>query len=103
MTGGYQQVLELTRRQRALIDAGDWPGAAALGAAWLELVDGLPADAPEEARALLEEAASLARSNTAELEALVAWVSGELEHLGRGRRALASYAGSDDVSLDARV
>jgi hypothetical protein len=41
---------------------------------------------------LLEEAASIAWSNTAAIEALAAEVSRELAHLGRGRRALASYA-----------
>lgn len=103
MIDRYQRLLDLTHRQRALIDAGDWTGAAGLGAAWQELVDGLPDPAPEDARDVLEEAASIAWSNTAAIEALAVEVSRELEHLGRGRRALASYAGPDSASLDARV
>lgn len=103
MNDRYQRLLELTRTQRSLIGDGDWTGAAALGTAWQELVDSLPEQAPEDARALLEEAASIAWSNTAALEALAVDVSRELEHLGRGRRAIASYAGADGVSLDARV
>jgi hypothetical protein len=92
VTERYQRLLELTRTQRALIDAGDWPGAVSLGTEWQELVDGLPDHAPAAARPLLEEAAAIAWSNTAAIEALAAEVSRELEHLGRGRRALASYA-----------
>jgi hypothetical protein len=92
VTERYQRLLELTRTQRALIDAGDWSGAVSLGAEWQELVDGLPDHAPAAARPLLEEAAAIAWSNTAAIEALAAEVSRELEHLGRGRRALASYA-----------
>ncbi|MCW2977719.1 MAG: hypothetical protein JWM06_3000 [Actinomycetia bacterium] len=92
MTERYQRLLELTRTQRTLIDAGDWSGAVSLGAEWQELVDGLPDRAPDAVRPLLEEAASIAWSNTAAIEALAAEVSRELAHLGRGRRALASYA-----------
>jgi hypothetical protein len=103
MTERYQRLLELTRNQRVLIDDGDWTGAAALGATWQELVATLPEQAPPEVRELLEEAASIAWSNTAALQALAAAVSGELGHLGQGRRAIASYAGADGVSLDARV
>jgi hypothetical protein len=92
MTERYQRLLELTRAQRSLIDAGDWSGAVSLGAEWQVLVDGLPDRAPNSVRALLEEAASIAWSNTASIEALAAEVSRELAQLGRGRRALASYA-----------
>jgi hypothetical protein len=99
----YQQLLELTRSQRTLIQDGDLSGAAGLGAEWQRLVEGLPEYAPEEARPLLEEAAAIAWSNTAMLEALVAGVSRELEHLGRGRRALSSYARPGDTSLEAHV
>jgi hypothetical protein len=103
MSDRYQHLLELTRKQRTLIEEGDLTGAAGLGAVWQQFVDGLPERAPEEARPLLEEAASIAWSNTAVLEALAAVLSRELEHLGRGRRALSSYAGPDAASLEARV
>jgi hypothetical protein len=103
MSERYQQLLELTRSQRTMIQDGDLTGAAGLGATWQRLVEGLPECAPEEARPLLEEAAAIAWSNTAMLEARAADVSRELEHLGRGRRALASYARPDDASLEAHV
>lgn len=68
----YEQLLDLTRRQRTLLDDGDWVGASALGAEWQVLVEHLPEQPPAEARELLTEAASLAWSNTASLEALAA-------------------------------
>jgi hypothetical protein len=102
---GYEQLLDLTQRQRALIDAGRWSEAASLGDRWQELVDSLPEQAPTAARPLLEEAARIAWSNTAAIEALAHEVSYEIEHIGRGRRAIASYAGAGplDAALDARV
>jgi hypothetical protein len=103
MIDRYQRLLDLTLEQRALIEAGDWAGAAGIGVAWQGLVEGLPERAPEYARALLDEAASIAWSNTAAIEALSVEVSRELEHLGRGRLALSSYATPDSTSLDARV
>jgi hypothetical protein len=102
MTERYEQLLALTRRQRDLVDDGLWQEAVAAGQAWQELVSTLPEQAPPEARPLLEEAASIAWSCTAAIEALVAGLSRELEHVGRGRRALASYAaGAIDPSNDA--
>jgi hypothetical protein len=103
MSDRYQHLLDLTRKQRTLIEDGDLDGAAGLSAVWQQLVEGLPARPPEDARNLLEEAASIAWSNTAVLEALAAEVTRELAHLGRGRRALASYAAPDGVSLETRV
>jgi hypothetical protein len=103
MTDPYQQLLELTLRQRALIEAGDWAAAAGVGAAWQGLVESLPERAPEDVRELLDEAAAIAWSNTAAIEALAVEVSRELEHLGRGRIALSSYATPDSTLLDARV
>ena len=103
MSDRYQRLLELTREQRTLIEDGDLPGAAGLGTVWQQLVEGLPARPPEDARPLLEEAASIAWSNTAVLEALAVDVTRELEHLGRGRRALASYAAPAGASLETRV
>jgi hypothetical protein len=101
VTNPYEQLLDLTRRQRAMLDDGDWAGASALGADWQALVEHLPEQPPADARALLAEAASLAWSNTASLEALLAGVARELEHIGRGRRAVASYADAMGTSLDA--
>jgi hypothetical protein len=100
-TDRYLALLDLTRRQRELIESEEWAAAAALGVEWQELVDALPLQPPAEAREILAEAAALAWSNTATLEVLVAGVTEELEHVGRGRRALTSYAGAFDSSLDA--
>ncbi len=88
----YERLLELTRSQQELIAGGRWPEAVAAGEAWQQLVDTLPDRAPEEARALLEQAEEIAWSNTASIEAHAAALARELEHVGRGRRALASYA-----------
>ena len=91
MTSPYERLLELTRFQQELITGGRWPEAVAAGEAWQRLVDALPAQAPPEAQSLLEQAESIAWSNTAAIEAFAAAVSHDLEHVGRGRRALASY------------
>jgi hypothetical protein len=100
----YFELLELTRRQRELIDAGRWPEAAQVGDEWQRLVDRLPSSAPAEARGILEEAGAIAWSNTAALEAKVAAVVRELEHLTAGRQAIGSYAGADAPgAFDARV
>lgn len=88
----YERLLELTRQQQELVAGGRWPEAVAAGEAWQQLADTLPGQAPAEAHAVLEEAAAIAWSNTAAIEAFAATASRELEHVGRGRRALASYA-----------
>jgi len=90
----YERLLELTRSQQELITGGRWDEAVAAGEAWQQIADTLPGEPPEEARTLLEQAASLAWSNTASIEAHVTAIARELEHLGRGRRAIASYAAS---------
>lgn len=96
----YRSLLDLTRKQRDLIDSGDWTSAVALGDDWQRVVAGLPDQPPGEAKELLEEAASIARSNTATIEALTVEVSRELEHVARGRRALSMYAGALAASVD---
>jgi hypothetical protein len=88
----YERLLALTREQQTLVQRGLWAEAVAAGEAWQQLVDRLPAQAPDEAHELLAQAADIAWSNTASIEAHVAAVAQELEHIGRGRRALASYA-----------
>lgn len=90
----YERLLELTRCQQELITGARWDEAVAAGEQWQQLADTLPDEPPEEARTLLEQAADLAWSNTATIEAHAAAVVRELEHLGRGRRAIASYASS---------
>jgi hypothetical protein len=97
----YVALLDLTRRQRALLDEGDWIAAATLGDQWQALVEHLPETPPAEAREALTEAAALAWANTASLEALAAGVARELGLVGRGRRAVASYADAISTSLDA--
>ncbi len=92
MTTPYERLLELTRLQQELVTGGRWPEAVAAGEAWQRLVDTLPAQAPPEAQAILEEAEALAWANTAAIEAVAATVSHDLEHVRRGRRALTSYA-----------
>lgn len=92
MTAPYERLLELTRLQQELVTGGRWPEAVAAGEAWQRLVGTLPAQAPPEAQAILEEAEAIAWANTAAIEAVAATVSHDLQHVRRGRRALASYA-----------
>ena len=92
MIAAYERLLALTREQQTLITGGRWPEAVAAGEAWQQLVDRLPAQAPEEAQELLRQAEVIAWSNTAAIEASAAAAARELEHVTRGRRALASYS-----------
>lgn len=88
----YERLLELTLAQQELVTGGRWTEAVSAGEAWQEIADTLPGQAPEEARAVLEEAARIAWSNTAAIEAHAALVARELDHIRRGRQALAGYA-----------
>lgn len=91
---GYESLLELAERERDLIEAGRWEDVVTLETARVRLLAGLPAQAPESARPLLEEAASIVESNIAAIATANAGVKRELAHLQRGRNALASYAAS---------
>jgi len=92
MTVGYDRLRELTRLQAELIGAGLYHEAIAVGSQWTAHASTLPAVAPEEALPLLEEALAIAAGNAATLAAGAAQIAAQIEHVGRGRRAIASYA-----------
>ncbi|MEZ5102676.1 MAG: hypothetical protein R3C15_23350 [Thermoleophilia bacterium] len=90
----YDVLVELARRERDLIDGCLWDDLLDLQARRGSLVESLPARPPAEARAALETASALGASNEVALRAALEVAGRELSHLGRGRRALASYAGA---------
>ncbi|HTR33836.1 MAG TPA: hypothetical protein VMH47_08160 [Gaiellaceae bacterium] len=92
MTVGYDRLRELIRLQAELIGAGLFEEAIAVGGQWEAHASQLPAQAPEAARPHLEEALALAAQNAATLAAETAKLAKQLDHVGRGRRAIASYA-----------
>ncbi|HZQ82079.1 MAG TPA: hypothetical protein VFB25_08895 [Gaiellaceae bacterium] len=85
MTEAYERLRELTRLQRELLAAGDLEHAVLVGRAWHALASSLSDAPPADALALLAETHALVQANEAALAA-------GLEHVERGRRALASYA-----------
>lgn len=90
----YDVLVELARRERALIDGCLWDDLLDLQAQRGSLVETLPSRPPDEARGALEAARALSASNEIALRAALDGAGRELAHLGRGRRALASYAGA---------
>jgi hypothetical protein len=98
MTQAYAQLVELARRERELVDAGRYDDAAAIGAEWRALVVTLPARPPAEARPLLQEAERLIRETVAAIVAARSAAQAELAHLGRGRKAMASYGATRAVA-----
>jgi len=91
---GYEQLLELARRELDLVEAGRWEDAAALEAERRELVAALPMQAPAEARDLLERTRELVRRTAAVTDAELAAVRAQLTALRRMRPALATYVGA---------
>ena len=90
----YPRLLELCERERELV-APDRIGE--LLAVQLErslLLDNLPGNPPPEVRAALEDAQVAILGTIVELAFARDNLRADLEHLGRGRAALASYAGS---------
>jgi len=99
----YLAVLSLTRCERDLIAAGDWQGVVSLGAERAKLVTTLPAEAPAEARTLVDETLALMQTNLANAVATRDRTRATLAHLAGGRRALYAYAGvAPGGSVDAR-
>jgi molybdopterin-guanine dinucleotide biosynthesis protein A len=99
----YLALLSLTRCERDLIAAGDWQGVATLGAQRAEVVATLPADAPADARALVDEALALMQANLATAVATRDRTRATLAHMAEGRRALHAYAGTREAgSVDTR-
>ncbi len=90
----YLTVLSLTRCERDLIAAGDWEGVATLGAQRAQVVATLPAEAPAEARPIVDETLALMQVNLANAVATRDRTRATLTHLAEGRRAMHAYAGT---------
>ena len=89
----YARLLALARLERELVVAGDWEALAAVGAEQAALRGALPDRPPPLAVPLLEEAARLGATTARIIESRLEDVREELVGLGRGRTALAGYAG----------
>lgn len=89
----YDVLVDLARRERDLIDGCLWDDLLDLQAERSRLVETLPPRPPATARPALEHAMSLNASNEIAIRAALQVAGHALEHLGRGRRALASYGG----------
>ena len=89
----YFRLLELARLERELVVAGDWEALEAVGAEQAALRGALPDRPPPLAGPLLEEAARLVATTACIIDSRLVDVREELVGLGRGRTALAGYAG----------
>lgn len=95
MAGPYERLLELARRERDALEAGDWERVTALQAEQAELREALSgATPPPSARPALEEAARLNAEVVLAIRRAMAGVQAELVALGRGREAAAGYGGA---------
>jgi hypothetical protein len=88
---GYARLVAIARREGELIGAGRWADLPALEDERRAATAGLPAQAPLEALALLEEAHRVVAANVAALRSAVESTRADLSLLGRGRRAVAGY------------
>jgi hypothetical protein len=102
VTHGYAQLVHLLEVEAGLLRDGRFEEVAAVQAEREALIAELPATPPAAARPLLERARDLLRDNTTRITIARAEVASGLAHLGRGRRAVAAYAGGTDTSVEAR-
>jgi hypothetical protein len=88
---GYEEILELARRESELVAAGDIDGLVELNHRRNAVVATLPATPPANALPLLEEALRIVDRTTAALQAALAEVGAERTRVGQGRRAATAY------------
>ena len=88
----YAALVELTERELELARAGDADGLFDLRRIREELVEEMPARAPEAARSFLELAARLQLEVTRALAEQLRGASGEMRRLGDGRATITRYA-----------
>ena len=93
MTDSYARLLTLARLEWELVLAGDWEALEAVGSEQAKLRGSLPDSPPPPARPMLEEARRLVALTARFIESRLEEVRDELVGLGRGRTALAGYAG----------
>jgi hypothetical protein len=94
MIEGYEHLRELTRLQSELIGNGCVVEAIAVGEQWDTVAASLPEQPPVEALPLLEEAMALTAANAIALAGQTSGLARDVDHVQRGRRAIASYAKS---------
>lgn len=92
MTDAYRHLRELTRLQSELIGDGRIAEAIAVGEQWDAAAAALPAEPPAEALPLLEEALIATAANANAIAAHAAALVQDVQHVQRGRQAIASYA-----------
>lgn len=92
MTGRYEHLRELTRLQAELIRDGRFVEASAVGEQWDAVAASLPEQPPVEALPLLEEAFAITVANAKAIAEHAAGLARNVEHVQRGRQAIASYA-----------
>jgi hypothetical protein len=88
---GYAELVELAKRESALIAEGRWEGFAEIERSRHRVTASLPVRPTGPARALLEEAQRLVIANAEAIAAAIEGTREELVHLARGRRAMSSY------------
>jgi len=101
---GYERLVELARRERALLEAGDLDGLEEVARERDETVALLPAQAPAAVRELLLELRRTLAESERLLTARRAHVAAELAATRQGRALARSYgSGSRPRRLDATV
>jgi len=87
---GYAELVELAKRESALIAAGRWDDFDEVERRRHLVLESLPARPSGRARALLEEAQRLVIANAEAIDTAIEGTRDELVHLSRGRRAMSS-------------
>ena len=103
MTDAYERILELARREAALVEAGRFEELAAVWAERDELTTQLGTRPPASAREALAEADRIVRATHGRICALLHELGEQIGQLSSGRRAASGYGGaSAPRALDAR-
>ena len=96
----YATLVELTERELELARAGDAEGLFDLRRIREQLVEEMPAQAPESARSLLELAARLQIEVTRALAEQLKGASGEMRRLDNGRATIRRYAPAEPAHAE---
>jgi hypothetical protein len=102
VTMGYAQLVELLEAEAELLRDRRFEEVPAVQAEREALIAALPGTPPAAAKPLLERARQLLLDNTTRITIARSEVASSLAHLGRGRRAVAAYAGGSESRLEAR-
>ena len=88
---GYAELVELAKRESALIAGGRWEGFAEIERSRHRIMESLPVRPAGRARAMLEEAQRLVIANAEAIASAREGTRDELVQLTPGRRAMSSY------------